>query len=118
MELTIRQAIPAEAAILSNIAVKAKAHWGYSQEQLDLWGREFLTVSPDYISDHHVWAACIHAVAVGFSGVSIHDTEAELDHLWILPAYIGQGIGRQLFLYTAKRIREIGYPELIFTSDP
>jgi len=55
---------------------------------------------------------------VGFSGVSIHEAEAELDHLWILPDYIGQGIGKQLFLYTAQRIQEMGYPQLVFTSDP
>lgn len=118
MELTIRKAIPEEAAALSNIAVQAKAHWGYAKEQLELWGKEFLTVSSDYIRDHHVWVACSNAVAVGFSGVRIHDAEAELDHLWILPEYIGQGIGKQLFLYTAKMMNEIGYPEIVFTSDP
>jgi GNAT superfamily N-acetyltransferase len=118
MEFTIRKAIPEEAAALSNIAVQAKAHWGYAKEQLELWGSEFLTVSPEYISDHHVWVACIHSVAVGFSGVSIHDAEAELDHLWILPEHIGQGIGTQLFLYTAKMMDEMGYPQMVFTSDP
>ena len=118
MEFTIRKAIPEEAAALSNIAVQAKAHWGYAKEQLDLWEREFLTVSSDYIRDHHVWVACSNAVAVGFSGVKIHDTEAELDHLWILPAYIGQGVGTQLFLYTANMINEMGYPQMVFTSDP
>ena len=118
MEFTIRKARPEEAATLSTIAMKAKAHWGYPQEQLELWGREFLTVSSEYISDHHVWVACLNSAAVGFSGVRMRDTEAELDHLWILPNYIGQGIGRQLFLYTAKRIQETGYPEMVFTSDP
>ena len=118
MEFTIRKALPEETATLSTIAIKAKAHWGYAKEQLEVWGREFLTVSSEYISDHHVWVACIHSVAVGFSGVSIHDAEAELDHLWILPDYIGQGIGKQLFLYTAQRIQEMGYSEMIFTSDP
>ena len=118
MAFTIRKARPEEAATLSTIAVKAKAHWGYAQEQLELWGREFLTVPSEYISDHHVWVARIRSVAVGFSGVSIHDAEAELDHLWILPDYIGQGIGKQLFLYTAQRIQKMGCPEMVFTSDP
>jgi len=118
MEFTIRKALPEEAAALSHIAVTAKAHWGYAQEQLELWGREFLMISSKYIREHHVWVACIQLVAVGFSGISIHESEAELDHLWILPAYMGQGIGAQLFLYTAKRIQEMGYPEMVFTSDP
>ena len=118
MEFTIRKARPEEATTLSAIAMKAKAHWGYAKEQLEVWGREFLTVSSEYISEHHVWGACMRSVAVGFSGVSIRETEAELDHLWILPDYIGQGIGKQLFLYTAQRIQEMGYAEMVFTSDP
>jgi len=118
MVFTIRRAIPEEAAALSIIAVQAKAHWGYAKEQLDLWAREFLQVSPNYITGHHVWVACMNAVPVGFAGVGIHEAEAELDHLWILPPYIGQGVGRQLFLYSTKRMNELGYPELIFTSDP
>lgn len=118
MEFAIRKALPEEAATLSTIAVKAKAHWGYAHEQLEVWGREFLTVSPEYIREHHVWVACLNSAAVGFSGVRLHETEAELDHLWILPDYIGRGIGRQLFLYTAQRIQEMGYPEIVFTSDP
>lgn len=118
MALTIRKALREEAVIVSTIAIKAKAHWGYRQEQLEVWGREFLTISSDYISAHYVWVACIDAVVVGFSGVSIHDAEVGLDHLWILPAYISQGIGRQLFLYTAARIQEMGYPQMVFTSDP
>jgi GNAT superfamily N-acetyltransferase len=118
MEFTIRKARLEEAASLSTIAIKAKAHWGYAKEQLELWEREFLTVSSEYIRDHHVWVADIDTVAVGFSGVIIHDAEAELDHLWILPDYIGQGVGKQLFLYTAQRIQEMGYSEMVFTSDP
>lgn len=118
MACTIRKARPEEAATLSTIAMKAKAHWGYAQEQLDMWEREFLTISSACISDHYVWVACIHSVVVGFSGVSIYDAEAELDHLWILPAYMGQGFGRRLFLSTATRIQEMGYPQMVFTSDP
>jgi len=118
MEFTIRKALPEEAAALSNIAIQAKAHWGYAKEQLEVWGREFLTMSSEYISDHYVWVACIHSGAVGFSGVSINDAEAELDHLWVLPTYIGQRIGTQLLLYTAQRLQEMGYSEMVFTSDP
>ena len=117
MECTIRKALPDEAASLSHIAFQAKANWGYAQDRLELWTTEFLTVSAEYIENHHVWVACVDSVAVGFSGVRLHETEAELDHLWILPHYIRRGTGKQLFLYTAHRIREIGYPEMVFTSD-
>jgi GNAT superfamily N-acetyltransferase len=118
MVCTIRKASPEEAALVSTIARQAKAHWGYAPEQLEVWGKEFLAISSDYIRTHHVWVACLHAGPVGVSGVRLHNTEAELDHLWILPVYIGHGIGRQLFLYTATQVQEMGYPQIVFTSDP
>lgn len=117
-EFTIRSATPEEAATLSDIAVRAKAHWGYSKEQLDSWTKEFLTVSSDYIRNNHVWVAVNGAEILGVSGVRIHDDMAELDHLWVAPAYIGRGVGKRLFLYAAKMTNELGCSELVFTSDP
>lgn len=106
--------MPPEAADLSDIALKAKGYWGYSGEQLELWKREFLTVSPDYIKANRVWTAAVGtAQLVGFAVVEQHGEELVLEHLWVLPEYMGRGVGKRLFLHVAARV-----PEFVFTSDP
>src|SRR5262245_30821945 len=114
MDITIQEALPNQATDLSDIALKAKGYWGYSSEQLDLWRTEFLTVSPEYIKANRVWVASVDGrQPVGFAAVEQHGEEAILDHLWVLPDYMGKGIGRRLFLHVAAMI-----PRFVFTSDP
>ncbi len=114
MDVTIREALPHEATDLSRIALEAKGHWGYSREQLDLWRTEFLTVSPEYLEVNRVWVASVDTLQpVGFAAVEQRGEEAILDHLWVLPDYMGRGIGKRLFLHVAATI-----PRFVFTSDP
>ena len=44
-EIAIRPARPAEANELTQIAIRSKAHWGYSQELIDIWAED-LRVTP------------------------------------------------------------------------
>ena len=113
MDITLRDAVPPEAAALSAIALRAKGHWGYAPEKLAIWRDEFLTVSPEYIQSNHVWVAADGQQAVGFAAVTQYGDEAILEHLWVLPDYIGHGIGKRLFLHVAATI-----PAFVFTSDP
>lgn len=114
MDITIRDALPHQAPDLSSIALKAKGSWGYSSEQLDLWRTEFLTVSPEYIEVNRVWVAAVDKQQpVGFTAIEQRGEEAILDHLWVLPDYMGRGIGKRLFLHVAATI-----PRFVFTSDP
>jgi GNAT superfamily N-acetyltransferase len=114
MGITIQAAAQHQAADLSAIALSAKGYWGYSSEQLDLWKSEFLTISPEYIGVNRVWVASVDSLKpVGFAAIEQHGQDAILDHLWVLPDYIGKGIGRRLFLHVAATI-----PRFVFTSDP
>jgi GNAT superfamily N-acetyltransferase len=113
MAITIQAALPQQALELSEIALKAKGYWGYSRQQLEQWRSEFLTVSPEYIELNRVWVALVDQQPVGFAAVEQQGAEAMLDHLWVLPDYIGRGIGRRLFLHVAAMV-----PRFVFTSDP
>jgi len=110
--------MPEEAAALTGIAIRAKGHWGYSEEQLAHWSREFLTVSPDYIATNRAWVGCVDSQPVAFAAIKQEGNELVLDHLWVLPEYIGKGIGRELFLHAARCVREMNRSEFSFTSDP
>jgi GNAT superfamily N-acetyltransferase len=114
MDITIQPATPHQSAELSAIALKAKGHWGYSSEQLELWRSEFLTISPEYIQANHVWVATVDSPQpLGFAAVEQQGEEVMLEHLWVLPEFIGKGIGKRLFLFVATL-----FPRFVFTSDP
>ena len=114
MDITIQPARPQQAADLSDIAYRAKGYWGYAADQMEQWRVEFLTITPTYIEANAVWVAVVDARQIaGFAAVEQHGDEAILEHLWVLPEYIGQGIGKRLFLRVAATT-----PEFTFTSDP
>lgn len=110
----IRDASPQEAGQLSVIAQRAKAHWGYAPEQIELWRGSFLTVTADYIAARQVWVAVTGSdKPVAFAALEQHQDGAVLEHLWVLPEYMGRGIGASLMQRVA-----IEAPEFTFTSDP
>lgn len=114
MTITIYAASPYQAAELTEIAVSAKGHWGYSAAQIQQWRPAFLTITPAYIAANPVWVAVDDSAQLaGFVALELHHPQPVLEHLWVRPAYIGQGIGRRLFLHAAATVTE-----LIFTSDP
>lgn len=114
MDITIQPALPEQAAALSDVAFRAKGYWGYAADQMEQWRIEFLTITSTYIEANTVWIAVVDAQQIaGFAAVEQHGEEAILDHLWVLPDYIGQGIGKRLFQHVA-----VTTPEFTFTSDP
>ena len=114
MRIRLRAARPDEAERLSEIASLSKAHWGYPAEQIERWRGSFLSVTADYIAAHSVWAAVDEAdCPVAFAALERSDAGDALEHLWVLPAFIGMGIGKRLFQRVASES-----PSFTFTSDP
>jgi hypothetical protein len=62
--MNIRPAVESEAPILSDLAMRAKAHWGYSPEALERWRPE-LSVSPKDVRERPTFVAMAGAEIVG-----------------------------------------------------
>lgn len=106
-----------QAPTLTRIALESKAYWGYSKEWLDLW-REELSLRPSDVVEFETYCATISGDIAGFYLLCCKDGAPWLEHLWILPKYIGQGIGSALFRHAIERVREAGYKQLSVESDP
>ena len=78
-----------------------------------------LTLTPAFIAAHDVYAAGLDGEWVGCSGLVETDEPAvlELDHLWVWPSAMGQGIGRCLFEEAAARAAERGARRLPIVAD-
>lgn len=112
-----RRALPQEAAVLTQIALTAKQSWGYPEEWMAEW-RPDLTIAPGYIASSPVWVAEVEGAVVGFLGLVRADGQWHLEHLWVLPAFQGRGLGHALFAEAVRQARALGATELRIKSDP
>ncbi|QOG00950.1 GNAT family N-acetyltransferase [Flavobacterium sp. MDT1-60] len=103
--MTIEKAINTDHQILTQITRKSKAFWGYSEEQIEIWS-EFLTITSSYIDANPVYKLSVEDQIVGYYSFFNQDEKTiKLDNLFVLPEYIGKGLGRLLmehFLFNIK----------------
>ena len=114
----IRRAYPAEADVLSALALRSKAHWGYDADFLAAC-RDDLTLSPDDIANSKVYVIDGADGPSGYYRLVLQDDGvAELDALFVEPAAMGQGVGRRLWRHAVATAGNLGCSEMIWQSDP
>ena len=115
--MRIIRAKPSEAATLSAIAWAAKGFWNYPSNWMEQW-REQLTITPNFIAENETFAAIINRKTVAFHALLQRANVLRLEHLWVLPNWMGQGIGRALFRHAAERAAARGARGLTIEADP
>ena len=113
----IRRSSPEEANALTQIALDAKRYWGYPEHWIKHWESD-LTISSDFIRDNHVYVAEDEGELRGFYALCVADRKAELEHLWVTPASIGTGIGKELFLDAMERAAALDVSAVELSADP
>jgi GNAT superfamily N-acetyltransferase len=116
-EVRLRRAGPGDAGALGRIAFAAKGHWGYPGRWMELW-RPGLEVSPGFVRDNEVYVAVSGGEPVGFYALVGGGRGLDLEHLWVLPTWIGTGLGRKLFAHAMRRAQELGARTVTIESDP
>ena len=117
MILKIEQAYAEHAGTLTEIAISAKRHWNYPERWIKLW-TPALTISSEYISRNETWMAVAGTKPVGFYSLYKDDESLWLDNLWVLPSFMEQGVGRQLFTHAHERSKSLGVSILKIEADP
>src|SRR4030095_8567041 len=115
--MQIRKAATEDSAALTKIAHAAKRHWGYPEHWLKHW-QDDLTISADFIAGTDVYVAESEGNVLGFYALIIRKDKAELDHLWVSPAHIGTGVGKQLLLHAMQRAAKASISAVEILSDP
>lgn len=115
--LTIRRASPEDANKLTQIALDAKRHWGYPEHWIEHWEAD-LTVTPEFIDDNPVYVYEREGDVLGFYALCVNGNKAELEHMWVTPAAIGTGIGKELFLDAMERAAALEVREIEISADP
>jgi GNAT superfamily N-acetyltransferase len=113
----IRPATANEASVLTHIAIDAKRYWGYPEHWIKHWESD-LTISSDFILDNHVYVAEDNGQIQGFYALIVTGNKAELDHMWVTPACIGTGVGKELFLDAMERAAALKVNAVEILADP
>jgi GNAT superfamily N-acetyltransferase len=102
---------------LREIAVDAKAHWGYDRARVEEWARggDF---EPESLRAREVCVAEADGEPVGWAALIPRGEVGWLEDLWVDPPWIGRGVGRLLFEHVAGRARELGARRLEWEAEP
>jgi len=115
--IEVRRALPGDAEVLTRIAFASKRYWGYPERWISHWS-EILTITPEFVREREVYAAVVGGEPFGFYALAGTGSELELEHLWVLPAWIGSGAGRLLFEHAMDRAASRGAKRVEIEADP
>lgn len=115
--MKVRPARPAEAAILSALALRSKGHWGYDERFLEAC-RDELTIPADEVEARRTTVAELDGTVVGMYTIDGGPPVAELGQMFVDPNHIGRGVGRVLWTHAVERARAEGIHTLTIDADP
>ncbi len=127
-KLKIRYAEATDSATLTDISFRAKGHWNYPAEYMELWKDE-LIITPAYIGSHTVFVGELEDKIVGFYslveiqqdmniGTILIENGTWLDHMFIRPEYIGKGIGTKFTTHMKAYLAEKKVDKVLIFVDP
>lgn len=112
--------VPAQtdhADALTKITIAAKRYWNYPERWIELW-LPMLAISAEYISANETWVALTDSEPIAYYSLKQETDELWLDNIWVLPDYMGKGIGKELFKHAVERSRLRGASVLKIEADP
>jgi GNAT superfamily N-acetyltransferase len=116
--VAVRPARAGEAATLTALCVRSKAHWGYDAEFMRL-SRDAITVAEKDISAGRVLVAVDAANrTIGLVRVEPDGEMAELGLMFVDPPAMGGGAGRMLFEAATRLARSLGAHRMTILADP
>jgi N-acetylglutamate synthase-like GNAT family acetyltransferase len=123
-QAALRAATEQDASRLRQLAIQAKAYWGYPAEFMHACYAE-LTVTAAAIasSEKHFVVAMQQQELVGFYALEClvdqqGDKQIELGALYVRPQHIGKGIGRLLMDRAKAHAGMLGARSVFIQSDP
>ena len=115
--IEVRPARPEEADALTELAMRAKASWGYDAAFVAACRAE-LTMTGERMAAWRVWVAELDGRIAGMIALSFAGAEAELEDFFVEPGLQGQGVGAALMARFLEACREAGATRIGVDADP
>ncbi len=114
--LTIRPAMPSEAGMLTDIACRSEAYWGYDPDFMKQF-RSIYQVTEEFINQNPTFVMQEDNEIVAFYGLLL-GPEVWLEYFFVEPRHIGKGYGRLLWKHVAEYCREVAIREFRMVTSP
>jgi GNAT superfamily N-acetyltransferase len=115
--VSIRAGRVDEGARLKEIAIAAKAHWGYGVERVREWADQG-DFSSARLSELTLFVAEADGRAIAWASLDPRGETAWLEDLWVEPEWIGTGIGTSLFCRAVDHARATGARAIEWEAEP
>lgn len=116
-DILLRPARDSECLQLSELCLRSKAVWGYDTVFLEACRAE-LSIHPADLDPGLLRVAEADGKLVGIVQLILEGSDLHLEKLFIDPATLRAGIGRQLLEWAVTRASELGATRLIIDADP
>jgi GNAT superfamily N-acetyltransferase len=116
METVVRKARSEEADVLTDLAMRAKASWGYDAAFMAAC-RDELTMTAARMAAWQVWVAEADGAVAGMIALNLQDG-AEVEDFFVAPAFQGRGVGGALMGTLLEACRAAGVATLEVDADP
>ncbi|HEX2946498.1 MAG TPA: GNAT family N-acetyltransferase [Clostridia bacterium] len=113
----IRQAKADESAVLTDIAIRSEAYWGYDPDFMNSFKTTY-KVTDGFINKNPTYILEEQEKILGFYGLSLDKEETELEYLYIDPLYIGKGYGKRLWNHMVGYCKENGIDKIVLVTSP
>ncbi|WP_433258897.1 GNAT family N-acetyltransferase [Streptosporangium sp. CA-135522] len=115
--MMIRAARADEAELLSELAIRSKAYWGYDEAFMAAC-RDELIIPASEVEKLRTTVAEHDGRILGFATLEGNPPEGALGMLFVEPDAIGQGVGRCLFEHATAAAASLGFARLTIDADP
>src|SRR5262249_977884 len=113
----LRPARRDEAELLTELAMRAKASWGYDADFMAQCRVE-LTLTPEKFAAWTIWVAEVDGRVAGFAALRPDGETAELEDFMVEPGQHGLGVGRALMQAFLGECRARGFRRAGLDADP
>lgn len=116
--MRVRAARGDEAAGLSALVLRSKAHWGYDAAFMAACREELTFGAERLAAGRAVVAESAGGVLAGCATLDGEPPAGALGMLFVDPPFIGQGVGRLLYDHVLAAARAHGFARLTIDADP
>ena len=113
----LRAAQAGDAAALTELALRAKAVWGYDAAFMTACRAE-LTITPAQVAERPTWLLEDGGALAGFYQLRVAGALAEVAQMFIDPCRLRRGLGRRLWAHLEAEARAAGCRRLEVDADP
>ncbi len=107
-----------DSKLLTSIALRSKAYWRYSKELIESW-RNDLTITSKMVEEMMIYKYVQNNKIAGFYALNPPKGKAiKLEMLFVLPEFIGKGIGKNLLLHAIEHTRKLNADSITLLADP